>query len=158
MSRYSPKNLFAARDIYHERLCRLAHGVHGDTGNCRTPLRTLHCLTQLQLVVTQPDRPAGRGKLRAPPVKNAAEELGVKVWQPESLRHDSGDFLAEIDLVIVLAYGELLREPILNAPRLGCINLHASLLPRWRGASPLQSVINAGDAETGVTVMRWCGP
>ena len=118
-------------------------------------LRKLAELTDLQLVVTQPDRPAGRGgKLRAPPVKIAAEELGVTVWQPETLRHETGDFLDGIDLVIVLAYGELLREAVLNAPAYGCINLHASLLPRWRGASPLQSAIKAGDRVTGVTVMR----
>ena len=118
-------------------------------------LRALAEMTQLQLVVTQPDRRAGRGgKMRPPPVKVVAEELGIEVWQPHSLRDHSGDFLTDIDLVIVLAYGELLRKPILNAPRLGCINLHASLLPRWRGASPLQSAIRAGDSETGVTVMR----
>ena len=118
-------------------------------------LRVLAALTQLQLVVTQPDRPAGRGRqLQASPVKQTAEELGIPIFQPQSLRGDDGAFLAEIDLVIVLAYGELLREPLLQAPRLGCINLHASLLPRWRGASPLQAAIRAGDSETGVTVMR----
>ena len=118
-------------------------------------LRALAELSDVQLVVTQPDRRAGRGrKMQAPPVKQAAEELGIEVWQPESLKGNNGEFLAEIDLVVVLAYGELLRQAVLAAPHLGCINLHASLLPRWRGASPLQSVIKAGDVETGVTVMR----
>ncbi|MBN8524804.1 MAG: methionyl-tRNA formyltransferase [Planctomycetes bacterium] len=110
--------------------------------------------TQVALVITQPDRPAGRGmKLTPPPVKVAAEELGLPVWQPESMRGAEGDpRLAGHDLFVVMAYGELLRQPVLDLPR-ACINLHASLLPRWRGASPLQACIRAGDAETGVCVM-----
>ncbi|TVR46090.1 MAG: methionyl-tRNA formyltransferase [Planctomycetota bacterium] len=119
---------------------------------------SLECLarrTRLREVITQPDRPAGRGRrLMAPPVKQAAERLGLPVWQPEGLRQADPSRLAGVDMVVVLAYGELLRQPWLDTPRLGCINLHASLLPRWRGASPLQAAIRAGDTETGVTVMR----
>jgi methionyl-tRNA formyltransferase len=82
-------------------------------------------------------------------------ELGLPVWQPESLKGQAGASpLAGADLFVVLAYGELLRQDILDLPRGACINLHASLLPRWRGASPLQAALRAGDVETGVTVMR----
>lgn len=119
-------------------------------------LRSLHRLTDCQLVVTQPDRPAGRGgRLRAPPVKMAAQELDIPVWQPETLRAAESDpHLQNFDFFIVLAYGEILRQGLLDLPRHGCINLHASLLPRWRGASPLQAALRAGDVETGVSVMR----
>ncbi|TVR14188.1 MAG: methionyl-tRNA formyltransferase [Planctomycetota bacterium] len=118
-------------------------------------LRVLAARTQVVRVITQPDRPAGRGrKTQAPPVKIAAERLGLPVYQPSSLRADDGAAFADVDLMVVLAYGEILREPVLQAPRLGCINLHASLLPRWRGASPLQAAIRAGDTESGVSVMQ----
>jgi methionyl-tRNA formyltransferase len=119
-------------------------------------LRALAARTSVTCVVTQPDRPAGRGHhLQPPPVKVAALELGLPVWQPETLKGQAGAAqLAGADLFVVLAYGELLRQDILDLPRGACINLHASLLPRWRGASPLQAVLRAGDAETGVTVMR----
>jgi methionyl-tRNA formyltransferase len=119
-------------------------------------LRLLAARTDLRLVVTQPDRPAGRGNhLKPPEVKLAALELGLPVWQPETLKGQAGDpRLAGLDLAVVMAYGELLRQDLLDRPRLGCINLHASLLPRWRGASPLQAVLRAGDAASGVTVMR----
>lgn len=118
-------------------------------------LRVLAERTRVALVVTQPDRPAGRGlKPRPPAVKCAAEELGLPVWQPETLRGAEGDpRLAGHDLFVVMAYGEILRPPLLALPR-ACINLHGSLLPRWRGASPLQAAIRAGDRETGVTVMQ----
>lgn len=118
-------------------------------------LRALAEHTQLQLVITQPDRPAGRGrKLTAPPVKQAAETMGVPVWQPETMRGAEADpRLANVDLIVVMAYGELLRQPVLDSPRVACLNLHASLLPRWRGASPLQAVLRAGDTETGTSVM-----
>lgn len=107
-------------------------------------------------VVTQPDRPAGRGKkMRAPAVKVAAEALSIPVWQPETLRgKQDAPELQGADLFVVLAYGEILRQPVLDLPKIDCINLHASLLPRWRGASPLQACIRAGDLETGVSVMR----
>lgn len=108
-------------------------------------------------VLTQPDRPAGRGrKLAASPVKLAAERLGLKVEQPTSVRDPA---LAERlgpapDLLVVIAYGLLLPRWLLDWPRRGCVNLHASLLPRWRGAAPIQYALLAGDPETGVTVMK----
>jgi len=119
-------------------------------------LRALAARTTVTCVVTQPDRPAGRGhQVQPPPVKIAALELGLPVWQPESLKGQATvPQLADADLFVVLAYGELLRQDILDLPRGACINLHASLLPRWRGASPLQAALRAGDPETGVTVMR----
>jgi len=107
---------------------------------------------------TQPDRPAGRGrKLRASPVKALAESSGVAVFQPESLRDPAEQQrLAEqeADLMVVVAYGLLLPKAVLDTPRLGCVNIHASLLPRWRGAAPIQRAILAGDTESGVTLMQ----
>jgi methionyl-tRNA formyltransferase len=119
-------------------------------------LRRLAAHTEVGLVITQPDRPAGRGNVMTPPpVKQAALALGLRVWQPETLKGtDAAERLRGADAAVVLAYGELLRQDVLDAPRLGCINLHASLLPRWRGASPLQAAIRAGDPRTGMTVMR----
>ena len=109
-------------------------------------------------VYTQPDRPAGRGrKLKASPVKQAAERLGIPVYQPHSLRDpEEQDRLAglEPDLMVVAAYGQILPREVLSLPRLGCVNIHASLLPRWRGAAPIHRAILEGDAETGVTVMQ----
>lgn len=119
-------------------------------------LRVLAAHSEVITVVTQPDRPAGRGhQLQPPPIKVAAQELGLRVWQPETLRgaQDAPE-LQGADRFIVMAYGELLRQPVLDLPPRGCINLHASLLPRWRGASPLQAALRAGDAETGVCVME----
>ena len=109
-------------------------------------------------VLTQPDRPAGRGRaLRASPVKLRALELGIPVAQP--LRLSSDTELAPLcgwqpELLIVVAYGLLLPRAVLELPRLGCLNIHASLLPRWRGAAPVQRAILAGDSMTGVTIMR----
>ena len=118
-------------------------------------LRLLAARTQVTCVITQPDRPAGRGHhLTPPPVKIAALELGLPVWQPETLKGHAADRRLACDLAVVMAYGELLRQEVLDIPLDGCINLHASLLPRWRGASPLQAAIRAGDTRTGVTVMR----
>ena len=109
-------------------------------------------------VYTQPDRPAGRGKkLTASPVKVLAEENAIPVYQPQSLKaEDAQKELAALnaDLMIVVAYGLLLPTALLNAPRLGCINVHGSILPKWRGAAPIQRSIWAGDAETGVTIMQ----
>jgi len=109
-------------------------------------------------VLTQPDRPAGRGRqLAASPVKQRALELGVPVQQPESLKDDAAfDALAALqpDLMVVVAYGLLLPRRVLALPHHGCINVHASLLPRWRGAAPIARAILAGDDETGVTVMQ----
>lgn len=107
-------------------------------------------------VYTQPDRPAGRGRqLRACPAKNRALELGLSVRQPTSLEGES-DFLTqqEIDLVVVVAYGLIFPKRMLEAPRLGCINVHASLLPRWRGAAPIQRAIEAGDDISGICLMQ----
>lgn len=109
-------------------------------------------------VYTQPDRPSGRGrKLAASPVKQAAVARGLPVMQPETLRDGSAQEALralQADLMVVVAYGLLLPAPVLAAPRLGCVNVHASLLPRWRGAAPIQRAILAGDAQTGVTIMR----
>ncbi|HET7662048.1 MAG TPA: methionyl-tRNA formyltransferase [Rhodanobacteraceae bacterium] len=113
---------------------------------------------ELAAVYTQPDRPAGRGrKLEASPVKQAALATGIAVEQPKTLKDaDAQARLAELapDLMVVVAYGLILPQAVLDIPRLGCWNVHASLLPRWRGAAPIQRAIAAGDAETGVNLMR----
>ena len=109
------------------------------------------------LAVTQPDRPAGRGRqLAPPPVKRLAEERGVPVFQPERLRGAAAlERLraAEADLFVITAYGQILRQAVLDIPRLGCLNVHPSLLPRHRGPAPIAAAILAGDEETGVTIM-----
>jgi methionyl-tRNA formyltransferase len=109
-------------------------------------------------VYTQPDRPAGRGqKLMPSPVKQLALQHDIAVYQPQTLRNpDAQAELAALapDLMVVVAYGLILPQVVLDIPRLGCINSHASLLPRWRGAAPIQRAVEAGDAESGVTVMR----
>ena len=118
-------------------------------------LQLLASRTDVVCVITQPDRPAGRGMQLTPPaVKAAALELGLPVWQPATMKGQEADPRLACDLAVVMAYGELLRQPVLDRPAHGCINLHASLLPRWRGASPLQAAIRSGDERTGVTVMR----
>ena|SRR5690554_3161601 len=113
---------------------------------------------EIACVYSQPPRPAGRGhKLRPSPVQRLAEERGWPVRTPLSLRdgQEQADFAAlDLDAAIVVAYGLILPKAILEAPRLGCINVHASLLPRWRGAAPIQRAILAGDRETGVTIMQ----
>jgi len=118
------------------------------------------------LVLTQPDRPAGRGlKLQASPVKQCALDHGIPVAQPRSLRLDgkypedaaaARDAIAaaQADVMVVAAYGLILPQWVLSAPRLGCLNIHASLLPRWRGAAPIHRAIEAGDAHTGITIMQ----
>lgn len=109
-------------------------------------------------VYTQPDRPAGRGqKLMQSPVKQLALEHGIPVLQPVTLRDPQAQSeLRELapDLMVVVAYGLILPQAVLDIPPLGCINSHASLLPRWRGAAPIQRAVQAGDAQSGVTVMR----
>ncbi len=109
-------------------------------------------------VYTQPDRPAGRGrKLKPSPVKELAVKSGVPVLQPASLKSQQEQRkLAELcpDLLVVAAYGLILPQAVLDIPRLGCINVHASLLPRWRGAAPVQRALLAGDRQTGITIMK----
>ncbi|KPD04060.1 methionyl-tRNA formyltransferase [Moellerella wisconsensis] len=109
-------------------------------------------------VLTRQDKPAGRGKKLTPsPVKVMAEENAIPVFQPTSLRNEeSQQWVADQnpDIMIVVAYGMILPEAVLNLPRLGCLNVHGSLLPRWRGAAPIQRSIWAGDAQTGVTIMQ----
>jgi len=133
----------------------------------RVALERLHAAGfEIPLVLTQPDRPAGRGmKLQASPVKQFALEHGIAVVQPHSLRLD-GKYpeeaaaaraaieAAQADVMVVAAYGLILPQWVLDTPRLGCLNIHASLLPRWRGAAPIHRAIEAGDAETGVTIMQ----
>tara|TARA_R110000868_G_scaffold161450_3_gene391825 strand:- start:11445 stop:12389 length:945 start_codon:yes stop_codon:yes gene_type:complete len=113
---------------------------------------------QIIAVYSQPDRPAGRGqKLTPSPVKQLALQHAIPVYQPQTLRDPAAQAeLAALkpDLMVVVAYGLILPQVVLDIPRLGCINSHASLLPRWRGAAPIQRAIEAGDAESGVTVMQ----
>ncbi|WP_252272327.1 methionyl-tRNA formyltransferase [Pseudomonas subflava] len=113
---------------------------------------------QVVAVYTQPDRPAGRGqKLMPSPVKQLALQHAIPVYQPQTLRDQAAQAeLAALqpDLMVVVAYGLILPQVVLDTPRLGCINSHASLLPRWRGAAPIQRAVQAGDAESGVTVMQ----
>ena len=113
---------------------------------------------EVALVLTQPDRPAGRGmKLTPSPVKQLALAHGIEVDQPERLRTDEQRArLAACapDVLVVAAYGLILPKAVLDLPRRGCINIHASLLPRWRGAAPIHRAIEAGDAETGITIMQ----
>ncbi len=109
-------------------------------------------------VFTQPDRESGRGKnLTPPPVKVVASELGIPVFQPVRLKNP--DSFAELevlkpDVIIVTAYGQILRQNVLDLPKFGCVNVHASYLPRWRGAAPIQAAILAGDSHTGITIMK----
>ena len=109
-------------------------------------------------IVTQPDRPAGRGGgLKPPAVKVTAHDLGIPIMQPEKLR--APEAMAQLhtwapDLIVVAAFGQILRQDVLNLPRFGCINIHGSILPRWRGAAPIQAAILAGDTETGITIMK----
>lgn len=113
---------------------------------------------EIVLVLTQPDRPAGRGmKLKASPVKELALQHGLPVYQPETLKTpESREPLAklEADVMVVAAYGLILPQAVLDLPKRGCYNVHASLLPRWRGAAPIQRALLAGDLETGVTIME----
>jgi methionyl-tRNA formyltransferase len=133
----------------------------------RLALARLHAAGHdIVLVLTQPDRPAGRGmKLQPSPVKQLAQDLSLAVAQPRSLRPDGkypGDAqaaqqalrAAQPEVMVVAAYGLILPQWTLDLPRLGCLNIHASLLPRWRGAAPIHRAIEAGDAETGITIMQ----
>lgn len=130
-----------------------------------TPEFARHALSALAraghaivLVLTQPDRPAGRGmKLTPSPVRLEAEALGISVYQPETLRDPATHGTireARPDLMVVAAYGLILPQAVLDIPRFGCLNIHASLLPRWRGAAPIQRAIEAGDRQTGISIMQ----
>ena len=129
-----------------------------------TPDFATYCLKALAnaghditLVISQPDKPKGRGHKMCPtPVKECAEELGLEIYQPDNLKSDeSYQYLKnyDADLFIVVAYGQILPERILNLPKLGCVNVHASLLPKYRGAAPIQWSIINGEKKTGVTTM-----
>lgn len=130
-------------------------------GSPEFALPTLRALAQQHQVVgviTQPDRASGRGReLKAPPVKTLALELNIPVLQPEKLREPEA--MARLrewnpDLIVVAAFGQILKKDVLDLPKYGCINVHASLLPRWRGAAPINAAILAGDEEIGVTIMQ----
>jgi methionyl-tRNA formyltransferase len=123
-------------------------------------LRALHAAGhEIACVYAQPPRPAGRGQKETPcPVHRAALALGLPVRTPARVKRDAAEHAAfaalDLDAAVVVAYGLILPPPMLDAPRRGCLNIHASLLPRWRGAGPIQAAILAGDAETGITIMR----
>ncbi len=121
-------------------------------------LEAVHEVSEVALVISQPDRPAGRGlDVRPPPVKKRALELGLEVRQPKKVRTpEFAESLRSLgaDVGVVVAYGRILPRSVLDAPRTGCVNVHASLLPRWRGAAPIQWSIVHGDSETGVTLMQ----
>ena len=123
-----------------------------------THLQALISQHEVVAVYTQPDRPAGRGKkLTASPVKLLAEQNSLPIYQPQSLKDpEQQTILANLqaDIMVVVAYGLILPQVVLDAPRLGCINVHGSILPRWRGAAPIQRAVEAGDKETGVTIMQ----
>ena len=123
-----------------------------------THLQALISQHEVVAVYTQPDRPAGRGKkLNASPVKLLAEQNNLPIHQPQSLKDpEQQTILANLqaDIMVVVAYGLILPQVVLDAPRLGCINVHGSILPRWRGAAPIQRAVEAGDKETGVTIMQ----
>ena len=121
-------------------------------------LQALHENYPLVGVVTQPDRAAGRGReLKPPPVKRLALELGIPVIQPENLREPEAMQQLHAwspDAIVVAAFGQILRQDVLDLPQFGCLNVHASLLPRWRGAAPINAAILHGDKETGITIMK----
>jgi methionyl-tRNA formyltransferase len=123
-------------------------------------LRALHAAGhEIACVYAQPPRPAGRGQKETPcPVHRAALDLGLPVRTPARVKRDAAEHAAfaalDLDVAVVAAYGLILPKAMLDAPRRGCLNIHASLLPRWRGAGPIQAAILAGDAETGITIMR----
>jgi methionyl-tRNA formyltransferase len=123
-----------------------------------TTLRSLAKNYQVVGVVTQPDRASGRGReLKAPPVKLLAQELNIPVMQPQKLREPEAMQQLQAwnpDLIVVAAFGQILKKDVLDMPKYGCINVHASLLPRWRGAAPINAAVLAGDEETGVTIMK----
>lgn len=121
-------------------------------------LEALHGIADVRAVICQPDRPAGRGlTLRPPPIKQAAEAMGLSVEQPKKIR--TPEFAAwlaslEADVALVMAYGRILPKPVLDTPRRGCMNLHASILPKYRGAAPINWAIVRGERETGISLMQ----
>jgi len=121
-------------------------------------LEALHHSSSVVGVVTQPDRPSGRGRrIQSPPIKLLAEKLSIPIIQPQTLK--DGNAFKQIrmwapDVIVVAAFGQILRTNVLNLPQFGCVNVHASLLPRWRGASPIHAAILNGDGITGVTIMK----
>jgi methionyl-tRNA formyltransferase len=121
-------------------------------------LKAVASIFEVVGVVTQPDRPAGRGRqLKSPPIKTLAIELGLTVIQPKRVNtSETINLIIEkkTDVIIVAAFGQILKKEVLDIPRYGCINVHASLLPRWRGAAPINAVIYHGDTETGITIMK----
>jgi methionyl-tRNA formyltransferase len=121
-------------------------------------LDALAAIAEVTAVVCQPDKPAGRGlELTAPPIKRRATELGIPVFQPVKVRtFEFADFLRaqRADVALVVAYGRILPKDVLEAPRLGCVNVHASLLPKYRGAAPITWAVVRGEAETGITLMQ----
>jgi len=139
---------------------RLRLAFMGSPGFAVPALRALHDAGhEIAAVYSQPPRPAGRGRAINPcPVHAAAAALGLPVHTPARLRNDMGEhatFAAlNLDAAVVAAYGLILPQAMLDAPRRGCLNIHASLLPRWRGAAPIQAAVLAGDAETGITIMQ----
>ena len=156
-----------ATKIAHALRSFMKIGFAGTPEFARAALAAIHAAGHdMALVLTQPDRPAGRGlKLQASPVKQLALAHGWPLAQPRGLRLD-GKFAddaaaaraalqaAELDVLVVAAYGLILPAWVLALPRAGCLNIHGSLLPRWRGAAPIQRAIEAGDAETGITLMQ----
>jgi methionyl-tRNA formyltransferase len=121
-------------------------------------LRALANAYEVVGVVTQPDRASGRGReLKPPPVKTLALEMGIPVLQPEKLRASEAMEALRAwspEVIVVAAFGQILKQDVLDLPRFGCLNVHASLLPRWRGAAPIQAALLHGDEETGVTIMK----
>lgn len=144
--------------MYRSRALTLRAAFMGSPDFAVPSLHAVARTCELQAVVCQPDRPAGRGrKLKPPAVKVAAEPMGVPIYQPTKMRDGTlRTQLAQhdLDLIVVTAFGRILPKDILELPRLGCINVHASLLPRWRGAAPIQRAVLAGDQATGVAIMR----
>jgi methionyl-tRNA formyltransferase len=139
---------------------RLRLAFMGSPGFSVPALRALHGAGhEIAMVYAQPPRPAGRGQRETPcPVHQAALEMGLPVRTPARVRKDVAEHDAfaalGLDAAVVVAYGLILPKPMLDAPRRGCLNIHASLLPRWRGAAPIHAAVLAGDAETGITIMR----
>ncbi len=141
---------------YNPRMTRIV--FMGSPEFALPSLRALAGEYEVVGVVTQPNRASGRGReFKPPPVKSLALEFGVPVIQPEKLRAPKameGLRAWSPDLIVVAAFGQILKQDVLDLPRLGCLNVHASLLPRWRGAAPIQAAILHGDEETGVTIMK----